>query len=109
MVGARRVTADPDAADNLPIRVVQGDAASEKDQPTGYSILSYSMLARRREEAGIERVGLTQAPKRMARLCKCVEPSSGQRQVIETKGVGGVSLGLRDRLASGPYLRRIGR
>src|SRR5262245_18426603 len=42
----------------------------------------------------------------MARLCERVEPGGGQRQGIETKGVGGVSLGLRDRLAAGPCLRR---
>src|SRR5262245_11427188 len=45
----------------------------------------------------------------MARLRKRVEPSGRQRQGIETKGVGGVSFGLRDRLAARPYLRRVSR
>src|SRR5215510_5015701 len=45
----------------------------------------------------------------MAWLCKRVEPSGGQRKGIETKGVGGVSLGLCDRLAAGPHLRRVSR
>src|SRR5262249_43711975 len=85
------------------------NATSEKDQPASNTILHFPLLARRREEAGVERVGLAQTPKGMARLCKRVEPSGGQRQGIKTECVGGISFGLRDRLAAGPDLRRVSR
>src|SRR6476619_4054982 len=74
------------------------------DLPSGDLILSSALTAGRRHQFRIKRIGFTQAPKGMPRLCEGVESCSGQNERIETKGVGRVSLGFCNCLTTGPHL-----
>src|SRR5262249_34330724 len=71
MIGAGRIAADPQTANNVSV-LVQPDAPTEKYQSARNLTESSALAGRGSKSAGVKKVGLTKAPKRMAWLRKRV-------------------------------------
>src|SRR5262245_685165 len=72
MIGARRVAANAKPSNDVTVSV-ERHAAAEEDQAAG-NLVDSAVCPRRREEAGIEQVRLSEAPQRVSRLCERIEP-----------------------------------
>ena len=73
VIGARRIAADADAADDL-ARDIQGHAPAEEDEAARDMFLAARLAGGRREVLGVEEIRLSKASQRMPGLCEGVEP-----------------------------------
>src|SRR5260370_35795253 len=109
MVGARCVAADAQSSHDLAV-AVKRETAAEEDQAARYlrvSGIATTTAAGRNQKLSVKQVRLAQAPQRMTRLGKCVEPRSRQRQRVKAERVGGIGVRFGDRLAARPNLRGV--
>jgi hypothetical protein len=72
MIGAGRVTADPEPTDNLAL-IVEGDTAPERNDPTGDQSLPTAAPTCWGEQVGVEGIRVVQAEERMAGQGECIQ------------------------------------
>src|SRR5262245_30195245 len=105
VIGARRVAADAEPADDPPV-AIDRDPAPEEDQTTRDLVL-VAGLAGPEQEARVEQVRLAEAPQGVAGLREGIEARRRQHEAVEAERVGCVRFRFGDRLASGPHLAGI--